>query len=208
MQEKFQLENGEYTVEVNGLKHWYKVAGVDNKTVPIIIIHGGPGGNNYVFERTIGPYLERFATIIYYEQRGCGRSDAPDDDSDYTVELLIDDLKKICKFLKLKVFIPLGYSFGAELALEFSLKHPDMIDKIICQAPSNFSDKRANAEIQAQGFLNVSVDTIKDEIEKIMESSISSEEKCALIWNIVDVQTVDRLLFHNKKYAKINRSMW
>jgi proline iminopeptidase len=49
------LKNGEYRVMINGISHWIKVEGQENNTIPLFIIHGGPGGNLYAFERTIGP---------------------------------------------------------------------------------------------------------------------------------------------------------
>ena len=45
------LKNGEHRIELNGVSHWYKIAGAEHKTVPLVIVHGGPGGNVYNFER-------------------------------------------------------------------------------------------------------------------------------------------------------------
>ena len=50
-----QLIHGEGRVEINGVAHWYKIAGEERATIPLVIIHGGPGGHVYNFERTIGP---------------------------------------------------------------------------------------------------------------------------------------------------------
>ncbi|PLT28108.1 alpha/beta fold hydrolase [Peribacillus deserti] len=83
------LVNGEYSIMLNGISHWVKVDGDENNTVPLILIHGGPGGNHYTFERTAGPLLSKKRTVVYYEQRGCGRSEKPDWDEDYTIDLLI-----------------------------------------------------------------------------------------------------------------------
>ena len=52
------IGNGEYNIEINGINHWIKVEGKENNTIPLLIIHGGPGGNLYTFERTVGPQLE------------------------------------------------------------------------------------------------------------------------------------------------------
>jgi proline iminopeptidase len=51
--------NGEYKLKVNGIYHWVKVDGAEKKTTPLIIIHGGPGGNHYNFERTAGQMWQR-----------------------------------------------------------------------------------------------------------------------------------------------------
>ncbi|WP_342598010.1 proline iminopeptidase [Psychrobacillus sp. FSL H8-0483] len=61
-----KIENGEYLVDINGIKHWIKVEGKEHSTIPLFIIHGGPGGNLYTFERTAGPVLSQERTVIYY----------------------------------------------------------------------------------------------------------------------------------------------
>lgn len=50
-------KNGEYQVTINGISHWVKLEGIERGTVPMVVIHGGPGGNHYVFERTAGSMI-------------------------------------------------------------------------------------------------------------------------------------------------------
>lgn len=203
------MENGEFFLTINSIKHWVKIAGAENETVPLVIIHGGPGGNNYTFERTIGPYLEEYATIIYYEQRGSGRSEAPQDKEAYLIPLLISDLEILCKDLKLNKIIPLGFSFGGELALEFVLIHPDLVEKVIVQAPTTFCDANDRiSNIQLNGFLQIAKGNLKKEIKEIINSELNVNEKIDKVWEIVDTETIDKLLFHNREYAKQNRKLW
>ncbi len=203
------MENGEFFLTINSIKHWVKIAGAENETVPLVIIHGGPGGNNYTFERTIGPYLEEYATIIYYEQRGCGRSEAPQDKDAYFIPLLISDLEILCKDLKLEKIIPLGFSFGSELALEFVLIHPDLVEKLIVQAPTTFCDANNRiSNIQLNGFLQIAKGNLKKQIKEIINSELSFNEKIDRVWEIVDTETTDKLLFHNREYAKQIRKLW
>ncbi|MEE9377792.1 MAG: alpha/beta fold hydrolase [Candidatus Lokiarchaeia archaeon] len=200
--------NKEFFLKINDIKHWCKIKGIKNKSTPLVIIHGGPGGNNYAFERTIGPYLEQFATVIYYEQRGSGRSEAPVDEGAYSIPLLISDLKSLCTQLKLNNIIPLGFSFGGELAFEFALAYPNLVEKIIVQAPSDFCDNNRISYVQIYGFAQVASGDLKDKIEEIINSNKNIEEKNSLIWEIVDVKTVDKLLFKQSKNAELNRKYW
>lgn len=64
-----ELVNGEYTILLNGINHWVKIDGSQNRSIPLIIIPGGPGENHYTFERTVGPLLAKKRTIVYYEQK-------------------------------------------------------------------------------------------------------------------------------------------
>lgn len=201
------LKNGEHFLKVNGIQHWVKIKGAELRTVPIVVIHGGPGGNHYTFERTIGPLLEPFTTIIYYEQRGCGRTEPPDDRTAYSRQLLLDDLEELRKSLRLPVFIPLGYSFGGELALEYTLAYPHSVEKLIVQAPS-IDDHARMDQLKLDSFLHVSTGKMKEKIEQINSKNLSTTEKLQEIWEIVDTETVDRLLFENQDFAQLNRRLW
>ncbi|MGG2095079.1 alpha/beta fold hydrolase [Bacillus sp. S13(2024)] len=201
------LQNGVRFITVNHIRHWCKVAGAQHETTPIIVIHGGPGGNHYVFERTIGPKLEEFTTVIYYEQRGCGRSDPPENAKDYSIAILVDDLENLREALQISKFHLLGYSFGGQLSLEYALAYPNRVETLLLQAPSS-GDYEHTYQVQLAGFEKVAPKEIKQQIQHVQRLPISLKEKYDMVWSIVDTKTVDRLLFHDEKYAKHNRSLW
>ncbi len=198
-------ENGEYQVEMNGVTHWIKVAGKENNTIPLFIIHGGPGGNLYIFERTVGPYLSQDRTVVYYEQRGCGRSDKPIDDNAYSMEELVDDFGKIIEWTGSEKIDLLGYSFGGELALEFTSNFPNLINKII-SGPS-LIHLQTQYMIQIAGFLSIASITLVNRIEEILQEKTSIEHKYKQVWEIVDQETIDRLLFVDPEVASKYRQL-
>jgi len=202
------LENGELFIKINDIKHWCKIAGIEHNTTPLIIIHGGPGGHNYTFERTIGPLLEKFTTIIYYEQRGCGRSEGPEDKEAYSIPILISDLAELCNKLKLEKIIPLGFSFGGQLALEFALAYPNLVEKIVVQAPSEFYDNNRNYYVQLFGFEQIAEGNDKNKIKKIINTQKKIREKWVEIWDSVDIETVNKFLFRNNESANKVRKSW
>ncbi len=126
-------------IEVNGVKHWYKTRIKDSSDIPVVILHGGPGGFVKVFEEVPGIALEEHLSIIYYEQRGCGRSN-DSEDQDYEIDTLLEDLKCLIEKWGYQTVHLLGYSFGAELAIEFTLKHPEYVEKLVLQSPSDLSN--------------------------------------------------------------------
>lgn len=199
-------ENGEYQVEMNGVTHWIKVAGKENNTIPLFIIHGGPGGNLYTFERTVGPYLSQDRTVVYYEQRGCGRSDKPIDDNAYSMEELVDDFGKIIEWTGSEKIDLLGYSFGGELALEFTSNFPNLINKIILSGPS-LIHLQTQYMIQIAGFLSIASITLVNRIEEILQEKTSIEHKYKQVWEIVDQETIDRLLFVDPEVASKYRQL-
>ncbi|HEY8559396.1 MAG TPA: alpha/beta fold hydrolase [Pyrinomonadaceae bacterium] len=202
-----KLTNGEYRAEINGVAHWYKIAGAEQKTVPLVIIHGGPGGNVYNFERLAGKRLEKFATVIYYEQRGSGRSAAPQDENDYSMPLLIADLEALRRKLGVERMIPLGFSFGGELALEYALAHPAAVDRLILQSASQ-GDWDRSQRTQIKAFKSISPPETTAEIAAIERANTPLEQRWNEVWNTVDTETVDRLLFYNREAARLNRKMW
>lgn len=201
------LQDGVYFLGINGIQHWCKVAGTAHNTVPLVIVHGGPGGNHYVFERTLGVRLEEYITVVYYEQRGCGRSDAPQDDDDYSIHTLVEDLEKLTKQLNVKKVNLLGYSFGGQLCLEYALKYPENIKKMVLQAPS-LGDFDEMYNVQIDGFLQVTEGKMNEQISIISRSEVPLKEKYNQVWSIVDTEILDRLLFKNEEFAKLNRSLW
>ncbi|MGG1575711.1 alpha/beta fold hydrolase [Fictibacillus sp. NRS-1165] len=202
-----ELINGEYTILLNGINHWMKIDGSQNKTIPLIIIHRGPGGNHYTFERTVGPLLAKKRTIVYYEQRGCGRSDKPQCDDDYTMESLIRDFIELKKSLGVDRVDLLGYSFGGELALEFSVAFPEIINNIILSGPS-LMDSEIQKMVQITGFMSVANKDLYNKILLLQKESTSIADVYEKLWELVDTETVDLLLFENQEIAKINRSLW
>lgn len=202
-----KLTNGEFTVELNGINHWVKIEGSENNTIPIVIIHGGPGGNHYVFERTAGHSLSKTRTIVYYEQRGCGRSAMPESENEYTLNLLIQDFIELKKWLEVEKVDLLGYSFGGELALEIAYAIPNEINQMILSAPS-LIDTEIQKIIQITGFMTIADKNLYNKISKLQHEGLSIEDLYNRIWALVEPETVDLLLFENQEIARKNRAMW
>ncbi len=200
------LKQGERFITVNGVKHWTKTQGARNKTAPLIILHGGPCGDNYNFERTTGPLLEKRLLVVYYEQRGCGRSGAAEDANAYSIPILVDDLHKIITALKLKKANLLGYSFGAELALRFAKQYPKQVDKLILESPVEISTQ--TKLIQIQGFYSVASNSFRADIEAVLNKDFTLDRKHLLIWESAPISIVDKFLFVDQGVAKVNRKLW
>lgn len=200
------LADGERREKINGVAHWLRVAGAGRRTTPLVIFHGGPGGNTYNFERTVGQLLEAFATVVSYDQRVCGRSAEPDDPDAYSIPILCDDLDGLRQALGLQLLIPLGFSFGGELALEYALRYPGHVERLILQAPSLNDPLRAY--VQVCGFLAVARGELRDRIRTIADGDGTVEDRLDRIWREVDSNTVDRFLFRDRDAARLNRELW
>ena len=102
---------------------------------PLIVLHGGPDfDHGYLL-----PDLDRLADafrLIYYDQRGRGKSAEGIRAADVTMTSDIDDLDKVRQHFQLAPTAILGHSWGAVLALEYALRHPDRVSHLILMNPA------------------------------------------------------------------------
>lgn len=194
------MKQCESLVQINGIRHWVKKSLNHNLEYPLIVVHGGPGGSQYIYERIPGRYLEQELDVIYYEQRGCGRSEKPKD-RDYLMGTLVADLNSLILELGYDKVILLGFSFGAELVVEYTLKHPEKVYKIVLQSPSDFSNMKLMYEIQKSNYEKLGIKFINLNSDDIVENYNE-------MWNQVNVDIVDKFLFRRKNTAILIQNLW
>ena len=112
------------TIKVNGLDVHYYTAGNGE---PLVVIHGG-GGDARTWNLNIAELADKF-TIYAPDLPGYGGSE-PLGDSYYIPELA-DFVEEFADSLGLKQFYLVGHSLGGGVALNFALKFPDKIKKLV-----------------------------------------------------------------------------
>ena len=117
---------------VIGGKIWYRIVG-DGDGTPLLFLHGGPGfpHNSFGCMGRIGN--ER--RVVFYDQLGCGKSDRPQDSSLWVLERFVDELATVRERLGLTEVILLGHSWGGALAIEYLLRKPSGVKKLILMGP-------------------------------------------------------------------------
>lgn len=129
------LAVGQHQVQLNGARIWYRVAGNgDGRAAPVVYLAGGPGGNSYPFEKVGGPQLERDNLIVYYDQRGTGRSERPAS-GDYAIATLVEDIEALRRHLGVPKIAIIAHSFGVVLGLEYAAKYPDAVAAAVLAGP-------------------------------------------------------------------------
>ncbi|GGH01985.1 proline iminopeptidase [Glycocaulis albus] len=97
--------------------------------VPIIALHGGPGGGAAPsMRRFFDPHVYR---IIIFDQRGCGRSRPFSDTRANDTQRLISDMETIRAALGVDRWIVFGGSWGATLALAYARACPERVMGLI-----------------------------------------------------------------------------
>lgn len=119
-------EPGEYTVENNGLRIWYKVSGEG----PVCILPSpgwGPGSELYY--NSMGD-MEKWFTMVYVDTRGTGRSGRPEMEQ-YTTSGFLSDLEAVRENLGAGHVWLMGHSKGGALVLNYAYENRDRVDGII-----------------------------------------------------------------------------
>ncbi len=99
---------------------------------PVLIINGGPGLDSEGFATVAKAVAAQGFQAILFDQRGTGRSPLPViDKNTVTMDLMVADMEKIRKKLKLKQWTILGHSFGGMLAAHYASQHPEQVEKLI-----------------------------------------------------------------------------
>lgn len=104
------------------------------KKPTLILLHGGPGYDHASFKPAFSQ-LSDIAQIIYYDHRGHGRSD-PRPITELSLDILADDVVKLCDALGITKPIVLGQSFGGFVAQRYIERHPEHPLKVILSSTS------------------------------------------------------------------------
>lgn len=153
-------------IQVTGGKIWYRVFG-EGKGIPIMMLHGGPGGTSksfYQFEE-----LGNDRPIIVFDQLGSGRSDHHTDSSLLVVDQFVEQVAAVKKHLQLKEFYLHGHSWGTALALEYYSKYPEGIKAISFNSPY-FNTKVWKADADTL------IATLPDSIQQFIRIGESTKE--------------------------------
>lgn len=124
-------------ISVNGARLYFDVEGAG--LVPdgprmrakptLILLHGGPGFDHSIYKPAFSA-LADIAQIIYFDQRGNGRSTGCDP-ATWTLAQWGDDVKGLCEALGIERPIVYGASFGGFVAQAYATRHPDHPGKLV-----------------------------------------------------------------------------
>ncbi len=125
-------------VNVNNIDLYYEESG---KGFPIVLI-SGLGGSSASWQ-TVRNILSRKYRVIVFDNRGAGRSSAPD--AAYTIAQMSDDLHSLLKHLNITRTHILGHSMGGFIAQDFALRYSSMVEKLLLCCTSDKLSKRNKA---------------------------------------------------------------
>jgi len=111
---------------------WTKRVG-DNPDVKVLLLHGGPGSTDELYECFDQWFPQAGIEYYYYDQLGSFRSDQPKDASLWQLDRFVDEVDQVRQALGLASdnFVLLGQSWGGLLAMEYALHHQQHLKALV-----------------------------------------------------------------------------
>ncbi|HXO22315.1 MAG TPA: alpha/beta fold hydrolase [Thermoanaerobaculia bacterium] len=99
---------------------------------PLFVVNGGPGfDHNYVHVSQAWDVLAKDRPVVFYDQRGNGRSGALKEGQSCTVADQIADLEAVRAHVGADRIDLLGHSWGGYLVMAYAARHPEHIAHLI-----------------------------------------------------------------------------
>jgi proline iminopeptidase len=125
-----------YVTVSDGARLFYRTSGHPGPGVDTLIaIHGGPGLDLGTIYNDLALMFGDRHVVIYYDQRGGGRSELPADTTRLVAARQIQDLDDIRKHFGLQRVTLVAHSYGPLLAGSYALAHPEAVKKMVFFGP-------------------------------------------------------------------------
>lgn len=112
-----------------------------------MFLHGGPGsGCNDSHKLLFNPHKNR---VIFFDQRGSGKSLPAGELKDNTTEHCINDIQVIANKFDLKTFVLVGGSWGSTLALAYGIAYPKTVQAMVLRGI--FTGRQEEIEFLSKG---------------------------------------------------------
>jgi proline iminopeptidase len=138
---------GGYLTGAAGARIFYEVAGSGSDT--IVVVHGGPGAGIKDIRPDLEPLGDR-QVVIFYDQRGGGRSELPKDTTLLAPRYFVGDLEAVREHFRLREMNLLAHSFGAIIVAEYARVHPDRVARMVFLGATGPDRKEAARFYQSQ----------------------------------------------------------
>jgi pimeloyl-ACP methyl ester carboxylesterase len=110
---------------VNGLDMYYEIHGAGR---PLVLLHGAMGTIESCFEKLL-PRLAATRKVIALELQGHGHT--ADIDRSLSYSQMADDTVALLRSLDIEVADFVGYSMGGAVALQVSMRYPDVVRRLV-----------------------------------------------------------------------------
>jgi pimeloyl-ACP methyl ester carboxylesterase len=148
----------------------------------LVAVHGGPGTDHINLKDALAPLAEQ-SQIIFYDQRGHGRSDHSSPEF-WNQRTWATDLRRLCDTLGLHRPVVLGSSFGGRVALTYAGLFPGHARGIILANTTGgrADDQRSTEIFRRLGGAEAAVAAERDFAEKSAQSRAEFRRVCGPLY--------------------------
>ncbi len=114
-------------IDINGTQIHFQRMGQGPR---VVMIHGLLLGNMASWYFSLASQLSARHEVLLYDLRGHGLSALSP--SGYDLETMVDDLEILLESQGFSEVALIGHSYGAMIALQFALRHPDNVNRLVC----------------------------------------------------------------------------
>lgn len=118
-------------VKINGVKMGMIIKSENASNPVLLFVHGGPGMPEYPLTETYPTGLEKYFTVVWWDQRGAGLSYSSDISAKtMTTEQFVSDTIEVTNYLRKrfgqdKIYL-MGHSWGSYIAIQAAAKSPEL----------------------------------------------------------------------------------
>jgi proline-specific peptidase len=161
----------------------------------VVVIHGGPDWDHTYFLPYLLPLAERLR-LIFFDMRGCGRSQKFHAVAPYHIDRVVADLAALLDHLAVEDVTLLGFSYGGRVALRFVDQHPQRVAKLILASTTAY-EAYQDALDQKPLYQQRNDAALRQQVAALLQSAtVPDEEKTrqlALLTCPLDIFDLSRL---------------
>jgi pimeloyl-ACP methyl ester carboxylesterase len=121
---------------IGGIDQWVMIRGENVANPILVLLHGGPGMTEMPMFRCFNARLEQSFTVVYWDQRGAGKSFHPGiEKSSMTVEQFIADLDQLVDVVRARLgqskVVIFGHSWGSTLGVLYAARFPEKVSAYV-----------------------------------------------------------------------------
>lgn len=182
---------GNRMITIDGkYKVWTKKVG--SGKIKVLLLHGGPGFSHDYFECFDDFLPAEGMEIYYYDQLGCGNSDAPADTTLWNIPRYVEEVEQVRKGLGLDHFYILGHSWGSLLAMEYLDKYQSHVKgAVFSNMTASIKDYVAYSEVLKTKLFSERDKSVYDSLDRL--KAYASPQYTDLLMNKLYTQVICRL---------------
>jgi proline iminopeptidase len=181
-----------------GVRLFYRVVGSGPDTV--VVLHGSPGYHMNYLLPNLAP-LAKGRTLLFYDQRGGGRSESIHDRELLTLQHHVRDLEELRTHFNLQRLSLIGHSWGGGLAALYAIAHPQYVQRLLLLAPMS-PRREPYANMSAERFFSRLDSATWARLRAVEASLATSDDPVATCRTLMRQVIAAPLYFENEARAK------